>query len=254
MMLFTYAFRGHIDYDSAYCPPDESTLVPRAAPGECWSYRTSWIYELGIRMHLATVIPAGFLACFQFIPLIRRKALAVHQLNGYLVLVLSLVGTAGGIMIAPMTFGGPLETQAIVWVLGIAFVSSLILAMVNIRQLQLEEHRAWMLRAWFYVRPFLSLTTVFVFVSKDKQTDSKLSLLTCALLTCVGRMYHHCKTVYYPRRHLRQQTQCRAILPQHIVYQDWAILRQLYQLSREISRLSRSVGLGVCPGQLRRQS
>jgi uncharacterized membrane protein YozB (DUF420 family) len=44
-----------------------------------------------------------------------------------------------------------MDVQMGVGVLSIAFISSLALALYNIKRLQIEQHRAWMLRAWFYV-------------------------------------------------------------------------------------------------------
>lgn len=44
-----------------------------------------------------------------------------------------------------------MDVQMGVGVLSIAFISSLALALYNVKRLQIEQHRAWMLRAWFYV-------------------------------------------------------------------------------------------------------
>lgn len=66
-------------------------------------------------------------------------------------MLLSLVGTAGAYMIANKALGGGLDVQTGMGFLGIAFVGSLAMAYINIKRLQIEQHRAWMLRAWFYV-------------------------------------------------------------------------------------------------------
>jgi uncharacterized membrane protein len=96
-------------------------------------------------------LPAALLACLQFIPVVRHKAIIVHRVNGYLVLLLSVLGTASAYMIMRHSFGGGLDIQAGLGLLGIMFLVSLVLAVVNIKRLQIEQHRAWMLRAWFYV-------------------------------------------------------------------------------------------------------
>ncbi|KLU83017.1 hypothetical protein MAPG_02084 [Magnaporthiopsis poae ATCC 64411] len=44
--------------------------------------------------------------------------------------------------------GGPLDVQTGTGFLALAFVVPLSLAWYNIRRLQIEQHRAWMLRAW----------------------------------------------------------------------------------------------------------
>ena len=55
-------------------------------------------------------------------------------------------------MIARVSFGGGIETQTVVGLLAILFLGSLAIAYYNIKRLQIEQHRAWMLRAWIYVR------------------------------------------------------------------------------------------------------
>ena len=54
-------------------------------------------------------------------------------------------------MIARISFGGSLDTQLWVGVVAIAVMSSTVLAWVNIKRLQIDQHRKWMLRVWFYV-------------------------------------------------------------------------------------------------------
>jgi hypothetical protein len=54
-------------------------------------------------------------------------------------------------MIAREAFGGTLATQS--WV-GASFILTTVglgLAIYNVKMLQIDQHRAWMLRTWFYV-------------------------------------------------------------------------------------------------------
>lgn len=53
-------------------------------------------------------------------------------------------------MIAGRAAGGGFDVQTFVGVLAIAFVGSLVLAIINVRRLQIDQHRAWMIRAWAY--------------------------------------------------------------------------------------------------------
>lgn len=140
-----------LDFSGVYCPLNSAGSANSAGPGECYSYKTSPVYLIGIKLHLFTIIPAGFLACFQFVPWIRLNYILAHRINGYLVLMLSAIGTAGAIMIARVAFGGSFETRVGTGLLAIMFVCSLGISLFNIKMLQLEQHRAWMLRAWFYV-------------------------------------------------------------------------------------------------------
>ena len=104
----------------------------------------------GMIMHLL-MLPAGFLACFQFVPVIRHKVILFHRMNGYTIILLSLVATVGAFMIARNAFNGAIDMQVWTFVAGFMFLGSMILALYNIKRLQIEQHRAWMLRAWVYV-------------------------------------------------------------------------------------------------------
>lgn len=150
MMGFSLARMMFLNYDGVFCGPSGNGAT-RAGPGECWRYNTKDVYRIGIRLHLYTIIPAAVLVCFQFTPIIRYKAILFHRVNGYIILLLSLLGTIGVFMIARVAFGGGIDIQVAVGVISIMFLVSLAIAYYNIKKLQLEQHRAWMLRAWFYV-------------------------------------------------------------------------------------------------------
>ncbi len=66
-------------------------------------------------------------------------------------------------MIARKAFGGTVATQALVGTLAIGTTVGLGLAYYNIKRLQIDQHRAWMLRTWFYVsaRPPFSPSSPF---------------------------------------------------------------------------------------------
>ena len=61
-------------------------------------------------------------------------------------------GLAGVLMIARHALGGSLDVQAWVGFVGFGVLGCFGLAWYNIKKLQIEQHRAWMLRGWFYVR------------------------------------------------------------------------------------------------------
>jgi hypothetical protein len=56
-------------------------------------------------------------------------------------------------MIAREAFGGTTATQSWIGALFILTTVGLGLAYYNIKVLQIDQHRAWMLRTWFYVSP-----------------------------------------------------------------------------------------------------
>ncbi|OQE28500.1 hypothetical protein PENSTE_c003G04937 [Penicillium steckii] len=147
-----------VDYAGVYCSPNGNG----AAPGECYTYNTKFYLKLGIKLHLWTILPAGFLAFFQFMPIIRYKVILFHRINGYAIILLSLVGTAGALMIARVSFGGGIETQTVVGLLAILFLGSLAIAYYNIKRLQIEQHRAWMLRAWIYAGSIITCRIIMI--------------------------------------------------------------------------------------------
>jgi hypothetical protein len=60
-------------------------------------------------------------------------------------------------MIADRSFGGALSTQAWIGALSVAFLTALGLAIYNIRMKQIEQHRAWMIRAWVWAGSIITL-------------------------------------------------------------------------------------------------
>jgi uncharacterized membrane protein len=117
-------------------------------------------YHAGIILHLAGVLPAAFLAVFQFVPAIRHRAIIYHRVAGHLILLLILVGVVGALMIGRVSFGGGLDIQAMMGLLAILVVTSLSLAYYNIKRKQIDQHRAWMLRAWFYMGAIITLRLI----------------------------------------------------------------------------------------------
>ncbi|KAF5235713.1 hypothetical protein FANTH_11593 [Fusarium anthophilum] len=176
MFGFALARMMFLNYNSIYCNPNSTGNG--AGPGECWSYNRKDLYKIGIKMHLYTIIPASFLVVFQFVPFIRYKALLFHRMNGYIVVILSVIGTVGAIIIAPVAFGGSLSVRAAVGLLAIMFLGSLFLAIWNIKTLQLEQHRAWMLRAWFYAGSIITVRIIMIIsaVTMSKNPSFRLPM------------------------------------------------------------------------------
>ena len=55
-----------------------------------------------------------------------------------------------------------MATQALTGVLAIVTLSSAFLAYVNIKRLQIDQHRAWMLRCWFYAGSIITLRLIMI--------------------------------------------------------------------------------------------
>ncbi|WZH49990.1 uncharacterized protein QYS62_011220 [Fusarium acuminatum] len=161
MFGFSLARMMYLDYYGVYCNPN-STGGNGAGPGECFSYNKKDLYKIGIKIHLYTIIPAALLVVFQFVPFIRYKALLFHRMNGYIVIILAVIGTIGAIIIAPISFGGSLIIRGWVGAASIMFIGSMGISLWNIKTLQLEQHRAWMLRAWFYAGSIITVRIIMI--------------------------------------------------------------------------------------------
>lgn len=88
---------------------------------------------------------------WQFVPIIRHKLILFHRINGYIIITLVLISNAGALMIARRSFGGALGTQAAVGLLVIGTTVAIAMAYYNIKRLQIDQHRAWMLRAMIWL-------------------------------------------------------------------------------------------------------
>ncbi|KAK5074502.1 hypothetical protein LTR70_008825 [Exophiala xenobiotica] len=168
----------------------DGTFSQDAIPGEFYYYRSGH-YKVGILLHLAGVLPGGFLACLQFIPLIRYKALLFHRLNGYAAIILLLAGNAGAFMIAKHAVGGSLSLQLWIGVTGSMITAGLVLAYVNIKRLQIDQHRAWMLRVWTWAASIVSLRLILLAATR--------------VITVYGYTYHtaiRCAEIHYMYAHV----------------------------------------------------
>ncbi|KAK3686908.1 hypothetical protein LTR37_019350 [Vermiconidia calcicola] len=151
---FTLARLQYLSFHGIFCNPDPTKAG--AAPGECY-YWLQNPFKIAMMIHLFTILPAAFLVCFQFVPAIRHKVRLFHRINGYVVVLLSLTANAAAIVIAPHAFGGDLATQTYVGAAVISTTISYAIAWVNIKRLQIDQHRAWMMRTWAY---FASIITI----------------------------------------------------------------------------------------------
>lgn len=126
------------------------------APG-LWYYFRSGVYRVGMRIHLAAVLPAGILLVLQFTPVIRHRWLLLHRINGYLVITLFFISNVGAFMLLRhKQSGNRMGIQAAEALLSIATTVGMALAWWNIRRKQVEQHRAWMLRTMIWYGAIIS--------------------------------------------------------------------------------------------------
>ena len=136
-----------------------------ASPGE-WYWYHHGLHRVGITLHLVTVLPAGLLMVWQFVPAIRHKFLLFHRINGYTIILLVLLGNIGAMVVVRRAFGGTLSTQTGVGLLVILTTTGLCMAYYNIKRLQIDQHRAWMLRTMFWLGAIISERLIMLAAAK----------------------------------------------------------------------------------------
>ena len=148
-------------------------------PGECYYYQYGH-EKIGLYLHLCGILPAGLLAVWQFLPIIRHKLILVHRINGYLVILLALIGNTGAVMIARNAFGGDFSTQCGVGALVILTTIGLFLSYINIKRLQIDQHRAWMIRTWFYFGSIVTMRLIMIIAAQIVSKQNNHMVQSCA--------------------------------------------------------------------------
>jgi hypothetical protein len=190
-----------------------SSYKKGAAPGEWYWYREG-LARVGITIHLGCIIPAGVLmvvsrfrtlitlmlimTCqWQFVPVIRHKFVLLHRINGYIVIVLVMISNAGTFLIIRRSFGGTLPTQAAMGLLVILSTTSISMAYYNIKRLQIEQHRAWMLRAMFYLGVIITTRIIMVIAAQVSTAVGKYYVpMICDEIVFVQDSLTHNNTMY----------------------------------------------------------
>ncbi|KAK0351900.1 hypothetical protein LTR91_025381 [Friedmanniomyces endolithicus] len=117
-------------------------------------------------LHIFTILPAAFLVVFQFTPAVRHAAILFHRINGYLIITLSLISSAGVLIIAKHAFGGDMATRTWSGALVTSTTIAYVMAYINIKLLQIDQHRAWMMRAWAYFSTIITIRLI-MFISAN---------------------------------------------------------------------------------------
>lgn len=135
----------------------------------------------------------------QFVPIIRYKALVFHRTNGHTVILLLILSNIGALMIARHSVGGEFETQVLVGLLAILSTLGIFLALYNIKRLQIDQHRSWMLRTWFCAASIIRLRLIL--------------FLSSSVLTHIGG-YHRAMSCYEIAFILDDPSQFQSSYPQ----------------------------------------
>ena len=137
----------------------DTHLARGISPGDWYWYRTGY-YRFAIALHLSAILPVGILMVPQFIPVLRKRYLGLHRLNGYIIFALSTIGNVGALMVMRRSFGGGTDSQSAVVILVILTQGGIGMAWYNIKKLQIDQHRAWALRTMFYLGAIVSTRVV----------------------------------------------------------------------------------------------
>lgn len=148
LLGFVLARLMFLNFDGVLCNTDSS--VGGAMPGQCYFYKKP-AGKLGLLLHLSAIFPACLLVVLQFVPAIRHRAITVHRICGYIILVLIVASSVGVFFIIVHTYKGIPDMQTPPAFASILFVVSKGTAFYHIKKLQIDQHRAWMLRAWAVV-------------------------------------------------------------------------------------------------------
>ncbi|KAJ4985743.1 hypothetical protein SVAN01_08739 [Stagonosporopsis vannaccii] len=176
---FTLARLMYLNFNGHFCP-QISAGGNSAAPGECYYYMTFNRDKVGIMLHLAGILPASLLACVQFTPFVRHRWIPIHRISGYLTLLLYIMSLVGALLIAHMAFGGGLDVRSWVGFVGIGVLICFVLAIFNVKRLQIEQHRAWMLRGWLYAGSIITSRFILIIGAMIVSNKSHYMVWPCA--------------------------------------------------------------------------
>ncbi|KAG9083744.1 hypothetical protein FRC06_004385, partial [Ceratobasidium sp. 370] len=148
-LLFFFIFGGTL---FGFCFARVVMMIPSnvetmTVPGEWYWYRQP-LFKPCISIHIYLNIIAGVFAVFQFIPMIRRRKIILHRVNGYFVLSTLLPATVAGAIVARRAFGGELNCQAAFYTVGSMTGFAALMGISNVRKTR--KHRKWMLRTVSY--------------------------------------------------------------------------------------------------------
>ncbi|KAI1426592.1 hypothetical protein F5Y12DRAFT_271443 [Xylaria sp. FL1777] len=215
LLTFTLYRFQYLDFDGVFCSDIAKSKFNHAAPGECFYFKQQ-PYKSGIMIHLAGILPAALLACVQFMPFIRRRARRFHQINGKVVIFLSVVGTAGVFVILPRSFGGDVGAQIVGWMIGLAFLWALLMAYIGIKRRQIDLHRVWMLRAWFWAGCIITQRIIQIVLLKFYNDNPPYYTMPCDKIDFILKdrtldLYPQCAS-FYAGENFQQKAAVRATL------------------------------------------
>jgi uncharacterized membrane protein len=103
-------------------------------------------HQFALYLHISGALLALITLGIQASPSVRRKWRRVHRWSGRAYVMGALSGGAGGLLLAPTAFSGPLASVGFVGLAVLTIVTTTI-GFAAIRRGDLDEHRRWMIRS-----------------------------------------------------------------------------------------------------------
>ncbi|KAB5595324.1 hypothetical protein CTheo_1196 [Ceratobasidium theobromae] len=150
-----------------------TNVVHKTVAGEWYWYRQA-LYKPNIFMHIYMSILGGLLASLQFIPIIRRKKMILHRINGYIVFFTLIPGSVAGSIVARRAFGGDLNSEAAYYTLGFMIGPAGMLG-IYFARVNTALHREWMIRTMSYTGSVI--------------TARFITLMARAIISAIGTYY-----------------------------------------------------------------
>ncbi|CUA78413.1 hypothetical protein RSOLAG22IIIB_07066 [Rhizoctonia solani] len=150
LVLFVFFGGAILGYSLAKSPTMRfQTLLKILFPGEgFWFEQTFW--KINLMIHIFTCIPASFFSVFCFLPISWKRWPKVHNILGYIVSTLLVISCVCAAIIGRRGQGGDLNTQSAFYMLASGAAGAVVLGCAAARRGELDAHREWMIRAWFY--------------------------------------------------------------------------------------------------------
>lgn len=122
--------------------------------GSYYFTRVFWVFP-----HIVLGIVATIIGPFQFIPAIRNKYLKIHRKLGRIYIISTVLSGISGMYMAA-TSDVNLPYAVGLFMLGVAWSTSSIMAFISIKNKKIDLHKDWMIRS--YVITFAFVTFRFV--------------------------------------------------------------------------------------------
>lgn len=122
--------------------------------GSYYFPRIFWVFP-----HIVLGVIATLIGPFQFIPKIRNNYLKVHRKLGRIYIIATVLGGISGMYLA-ITSSVNLPYSVGLFMLGVTWSTSSIMAFISIKNRKVDLHKDWMIRSYVITLAFVSFRFV----------------------------------------------------------------------------------------------